>query len=76
MKKITLGNISIKLSAVGLGCCQFSGGKGLMGRYWEGLSQDLVNDIVRAFIEEGVDWFDTAEAYGNGESERALSEAL
>ena len=66
MMKITLGNLSRKISAVGLGCWQFSGGKELMGRYWEGLTQDLVNDIVRASIEEGVDWFDSAEAYGAG----------
>jgi aryl-alcohol dehydrogenase-like predicted oxidoreductase len=40
------------------------------------MSQDQVTAIVRAALEGGVNWFDTAEAYGRGSSEEALAAAL
>ena len=71
-----LGADGALVSPIGLGCWQFSGGDGFAGSYWRGLSQDEVNDIVRRSLELGITWFDTAELYGNGASERALSVAL
>jgi aryl-alcohol dehydrogenase-like predicted oxidoreductase len=71
-----LGRTGIEISPIGLGCWQFSGGKGLAGRYWKALEQSLVTEIVRASFTNGVNWFDTAEAYGRGRSEDALSTAL
>ncbi len=71
-----LGRTGIEIAPIGLGCWQFSGGKGLAGRYWKALEQSLVNEIVGASVAGGVNWFDTAEAYGLGRSEEALSEAL
>jgi len=71
-----LGRTGIEITAIGLGCWQFSGGKGLAGRYWKALEQPLVNEIVGASVKSGVNWFDTAEAYGLGRSEEALSKAL
>jgi len=76
MNKIQLGSSPITVTPVGLGCWQFSGGKGLSGGYWKGLNQDAVNQIVSAAIEEGISWFDTAEVYGMGTSERSLGSAL
>lgn len=64
------------MSPVGLGCWQFSGGKGLAGWYWEALPQGRIREIVRAALEGGVNWFDTAEAYGKGASEESLPAAL
>lgn len=72
----TLGATDIEISPIGLGCWQFSGGKGLAGFYWKAIDQEVVNRIVAAAIEGGVNWFDTAEAYGKGRSEAALSTAL
>ncbi len=43
---------------------------------WPSLSRDEVNDIVETSIKGGVNWFDTAELYGWGESERALAQSL
>lgn len=40
------------------------------------IDQRDVKDIVGAAIDGGVDWFDTAELYGRGRSERALARAL
>jgi aryl-alcohol dehydrogenase-like predicted oxidoreductase len=74
--RYTLGATGIEISPIGLGCWQFSGGKGLAGFYWKAIEQDLVNRIVAAAIDGGVNWFDTAEAYGKGRSEAALSTAL
>jgi len=72
----SLGGTGIEVSPIGLGCWQFSGGKGLAGRYWPAIEQSTVNEIVRAAAAGGITWFDTAEAYGLGRSEEALSEAL
>jgi aryl-alcohol dehydrogenase-like predicted oxidoreductase len=71
-----LGATDIEVTAIGLGCWQFSGGRGIAGRYWEALAQDTVNDVVAVSLKHGIDWFDTAEMYGRGASERALSAAL
>ena len=71
-----LGRTQTKISPIGLGCWQFSGGGLLVGRYWGTISQAMVNDIVTTSLQNGVNWFDTAEAYGFGASERALSTAL
>jgi len=40
------------------------------------LDRATVRAIVESSLEAGVNWFDTAEAYGGGASERALAEAL
>jgi aryl-alcohol dehydrogenase-like predicted oxidoreductase len=61
---------------VGLGCWQFSAGRGLAGKYWEAIPQTAVDQVVAASLEGGINWFDTAEIYGYGASERALAAAL
>jgi aryl-alcohol dehydrogenase-like predicted oxidoreductase len=71
-----LGQTDIQISPIGLGCWQFSQGKGFTGGLWAVLDQATINAVVAAALEGGIDWFDTAEAYGNGQSERALSAAL
>jgi len=75
-KRRGLGRTGIEVTPVGLGCWQFSSGQGMAGRYWETLAQPVMNEIVRVSVEGGVNWFDTAEMYGNGASERALAAAL
>ena len=71
-----LGATDIQISPIGLGCWQFSEGKGLISGFWEALPREEVREIVRVSMEEGINWFDTAEAYGRGASERCLSRAL
>jgi aryl-alcohol dehydrogenase-like predicted oxidoreductase len=71
-----LGRSKLTLSAVGLGCWQFSQGQGTLGHYWPTLSDEAVREIVSASLDGGVNWFDTAEFYGNGASERILSRSL
>ena len=71
-----LGRTSIEITPIGLGCWQFSSGFGFVGGFWEALAPETVNEIVGAALAGGINWFDTAEAYGKGRSEQALSRAL
>lgn len=71
-----LGNSETKISALGLGCWQFSKGRGMVGRFWPAMKQEDIHAIVKFSLEGGINWFDTAEVYGKGESEKALAEAL
>lgn len=71
-----LGKSDLMVSPVGLGCLQFSKGHGLGGKYWPVLTDEKIKDIVRGSLEGGINWFDTAETYGWGESEKALSRTL
>jgi aryl-alcohol dehydrogenase-like predicted oxidoreductase len=43
---------------------------------FKNLSTQEKNAIVEAALEGGINWFDTAEAYGSGRSEQGLSTAL
>ena len=72
----TLGKTDLEVTSIGLGCWQFSQGKGMTGRVWSILDQGTMDAIVDAALAGGISWFDTAQAYGNGASERALSAAL
>ena len=71
-----LGKTEIRITPIGLGCWQFSGGKGLAGRFWPNLDDGVEDEIVRISLEHGVNWFDTAEMYGGGASELSLNRAL
>jgi aryl-alcohol dehydrogenase-like predicted oxidoreductase len=71
-----LGRSELLVSPIGLGCWQFSQGQGLFGNYWAVLDDAAIREIVSRSLEGGINWFDTAEAYGGGASERALSGSL
>ncbi len=71
-----LGHTDIELSPIGLGSWQFSQGKGYTGGMWAVLEQPMVDAVVAAALAGGIDWIDSAEAYGNGQSEHAVSSAL
>jgi aryl-alcohol dehydrogenase-like predicted oxidoreductase len=71
-----LGQTSIQISPIGLGCWQFSEGKGGATGSWDPVSVEETNGIVQAALDGGINWFDTAELYGYGRSERAIARAL
>jgi aryl-alcohol dehydrogenase-like predicted oxidoreductase len=48
----------------------------MAGKYWPTLEDDLINKVISLSLEGGINWFDTAELYGNGASEKALSNGL
>ena len=70
------GNTDLKISPIGLGTWQFSKRKNLAGKFWPALSEEDSAQIVQISYENGINWFDTAELYGNGESERTLARSL
>lgn len=76
MKKRRLGRTDIEITPIGLGCWQFSQGKGFAAGFWKNLGAEAIRSIVETALRGGVNWFDTAEAYGNGTSEQKLAEAL
>ncbi|TFG45780.1 MAG: aldo/keto reductase, partial [Dehalococcoidia bacterium] len=70
-----LGQTDIEITPIGLGSWQFSGSL-ISTSYWAPLTHVNVDGIVEAACEGGINWFDTAELYGFGRSEKALSHAL
>ncbi len=71
MKKRILGNTDLQTSILGMGCWQYGG-----GTYWGAQDQQDVNEVVHQAIELGINYFDTAEVYNDGESEVSLGIAL
>jgi aryl-alcohol dehydrogenase-like predicted oxidoreductase len=75
-QKRPLGHTGMQITPIGLGVMQFSGGSGISGMLFPDLSQDEMNEIIKAALDGGINWFDTAEMYGRGNSERGLAMAL
>ena len=71
MRKQYLGNSDLEISVLGMGCWQYGG-----GNYWGDQSQKDVNEVVHKALDIGINYFDTAEVYNNGESEISLGKAL
>jgi len=76
MRQVELGKTGIAISPIGLGCWQFSDAVGIGGRYWPALPAETMHEIIKISLEGGITWFDTAEIYGWGASERALASGL
>jgi aryl-alcohol dehydrogenase-like predicted oxidoreductase len=70
MQKRKLGKSNLEVSAVGLGCMGMSMSYGPPGDKKEMIS------LLRAAVERGVTFFDTAEAYGPFTNEELIGEAL
>lgn len=70
MQKRVLGRSGLEVSALGLGCMGLSYGYGPATDRTEAVS------LLRAAHGRGVTFFDTAEAYGPGDNEEVVGEAL
>ena len=66
MEYRALGSSDLSVSVVGLGCNNF-------GRR---VDLERTREVVEAALAEGITFFDTADVYGDGESERFLGEIL
>lgn len=71
MQYTELGQTGMRVSTLALGCWPFAGGQ-VWGRQHK--SDSIAT--VHAALDAGINFFDTAIAYENGESERVLGEAL
>src|SRR6478672_257232 len=70
MQKRILGKSGLEVSALGLGCMGLSFGLG------PAINKEEAIKLIRKAFELGVTFFDTAEAYGPGDNEELLGEAL
>jgi aryl-alcohol dehydrogenase-like predicted oxidoreductase len=70
MQKRTLGKSGLEVSALGLGCMGLSYG------YGPATEKEQAIQLIRTAYENGVTFFDTAEAYGPNLNEELLGEAL
>ena len=70
MQTRTLGNSGLQVSALGLGCMGLSYG------YGPAIDKQNAIQLIRAAFDQGVTFFDTAEAYGPFVNEELLGEAL
>ena len=66
-----LGQTEIEVSVIALGCWPFAG-----GGYWGEQDDQASIATVRAALDAGINFFDTAEGYGGGHSERVLGAGL
>ncbi len=71
-----LGKTDILVTPIGLGVMELAGGGGLIGRAFPIIPQEDKNAIIKAALDGGINWFDTAEMYGAGVSEQSLSTGL
>ena len=72
-----LGRNGPLVSAVGLGLADFAAGPGRIARtLFAPLDQTAKTEVIKAALDGGINWFDTAEMYGFGVSERSLAAAL
>jgi len=70
VQKRRLGNSTLEVSAIGLGCMGMSFGYGPPGD-----KQQMI-EIIRGAVARGVTFFDTAEVYGPFTNEELVGEAL
>lgn len=66
MKKILLGKSSLEVPVIGLGCMRIPG----LG------SKEAVRRLIDTSMEQGINFFDHADIYGEGEAERIFGDAV
>jgi aryl-alcohol dehydrogenase-like predicted oxidoreductase len=69
MEQRTLGRTGRDISVIGLGTWQ-------LGADWGNVTEDDALKVLRGAVESGVTFFDTADVYGDGRSERIIGRFL
>lgn len=64
MKKVQLGTSDLTVSEIALGCMSL------------GTNEKKAQEIIEAALEEGINYFDTADLYDFGENEKIVGQAL
>src|SRR5437899_13040001 len=70
MQRRKLGKSNLEVSAIGLGC------RGMSFGYGPAMDKQEAISLIRAAVDRGVTFFDTAEVYGPFTNEELLGEAL
>jgi aryl-alcohol dehydrogenase-like predicted oxidoreductase len=69
MKYRRLGKTNFEVSEVSLGTWQIGGS-------WGSVSEEDAKRLLHAAIDQGINFFDTADVYGDGRSERLIAQVL
>ncbi len=75
MEYTTLGNTGLLVSRISLGTMTFSGGEGIY-KVIGTVDQKGADELVKASIDGGINFFDTADVYSEGESETTLGQSF
>lgn len=70
MKERQLGSNGFKISEVGLGCWQ------LGGNWGDEINRNQAHEILNEAVNNGINFFDTADVYGDGRSEELIGEFI
>jgi aryl-alcohol dehydrogenase-like predicted oxidoreductase len=74
VKFTNLGSTGLEVSSLALGCMTF--GEPGRGKHSWTLPEEESRAIIRAAVEEGINFFDTADSYSAGSSEEIVGRAL
>lgn len=69
MKFRNFSDLGWRVSEIGLGCWQ-------IGWCWGDVSEKDARDLLKKSLDKGINFFDTSDTYGDGRSERFLSEVI
>jgi aryl-alcohol dehydrogenase-like predicted oxidoreductase len=75
MKYATLGNTGLLVSKLCFGTMTFGDGRGMF-KAIGAVGQAAADELVKTSIESGINFFDTADVYTEGESEKILGQTL
>jgi aryl-alcohol dehydrogenase-like predicted oxidoreductase len=75
MKYVTLGNTGLLVSKLCFGTMTFGDGRGLF-KLISTVGQSEADELVKMSIDGGINFFDTADNYTEGESEKLLGQSL
>jgi aryl-alcohol dehydrogenase-like predicted oxidoreductase len=75
MKYATLGNTGLLVSKLCFGTMTFGDGRGMF-KVIGAVGQSAADELVKTSVESGINFFDTADVYSEGESEKILGQSM
>jgi aryl-alcohol dehydrogenase-like predicted oxidoreductase len=76
MSLVMLGRTDLAISRIGLGTWSFAGAEGGWPHGWGAQDEESSIATIRAAVEAGINWVDTAAVYGRGRAEDIVGRAL
>jgi diketogulonate reductase-like aldo/keto reductase len=76
MNYVRLGNTGLEVSGFGLGCMSYGKSSGGLHSWPWSFTEEASRPFIQRAVEMGVNFFDTANNYSDGESEAVLGRAI
>jgi len=76
MEYVKLGHTGLEVSRICLGCMSYGQSDGGVMKWAWTLNEEDSRPYIKFALEQGINFFDTANVYSHGESERVLGRAL